>query len=52
MPAKLGVFEQKGVNNYYDKSIIHLPRQHTGITPESLVNQGEIEVGSSDLDQV
>ena len=26
-PAKLGIFGQKGANNYYDKSIIHLPRQ-------------------------
>ena len=25
IPAKHGISEQKGANNYYDKSIIHLP---------------------------
>ena len=28
IPAKLGISGQKGAINYYDKSIIHLPRQY------------------------
>lgn len=36
----------------YDKSIICLPRQYTGKTPETPVNTGKIEGKCSDLDHV
>ena len=34
-PAKHGISGQKGANNYYDKSIIHLPRQQVAFSKES-----------------
>ena len=34
---KQGVSGQKGVNQNYDKSTIHLPWQHLNIRPEALI---------------
>lgn len=39
MPAKYGVSGQKGANNYYDKSIIYLPRQHMSHPLKPLILQ-------------
>ena len=36
----------------YDKHTVYLSRQHTYIYLQSLINQGKIEVVSSNLDQV
>ena len=35
MPVKLDISGQKGANNYYDKSIIYLPRQQCAFLKKS-----------------
>ena len=52
LAGEWGISGPKGVKHNYDKSIIHLPRQHTYIYLQSLINQGKIEVESSNLCQI
>ena len=39
LPVKYGISGQKGANNYYDKSIIHLPRQQVAFGEKARKNK-------------